>query len=412
MTIRRNGPASGYAGVSLTLFAGLFAAQAALIAMAPVLTQAASDLGVSTAAAGQLRTVAGFAAGATALGVGLASARIALGRLLLGASALLVVGALASAAAPSFAWLVVAQLPIGVSVAVLTSAGMLAAAEWAPPEARTRVLSWALVGQPAAWIVGMPLVGGVGERSWRYAWLALPLVAAVAFGVLVAPRARRRSSAVRTAPVVAALREAGIARWLGAEILANTGWAGTLVFSGALLAESYGSAPGLTGLLLAVAAAANVAGNFAARQLAGRDARQVLTLLTACLAIVDGLFGVLRIDLAASSTLLAAAAALAGARALVASLFAVSLPPELRPTVTGLRAATMQAGYFIGSLVGGAALAIGGYGALGAVTGASSVAAAALLARSQVDERSSGRSSYRTFTGPLREAQPAFRSLR
>jgi MFS transporter, DHA1 family, inner membrane transport protein len=411
VTIRRNGPAGGYAGVSVTLFAALFAAQAALIAMAPVLSQAATDLGVSTAAAGQLRTVAGFAAGATALGVGLASARIALGRLLLGASALLVVGALASATAPSFAWLVVAQLPIGVSVAVLTSAGTLAAAEWVPPEARTRVLSWALVGQPAAWIVGMPLVGDVGERSWRYAWLALPLVAALAFGVLVAPRARRRSSAVRPAPVVAALREPGIARWLGAEILANTGWAGTLVFSGALLVESYGSSPGLTGLLLAAAAAANVAGNFAARRLAGRDARQVLRLLTAGLAIFVGLFGVVRVDLAASSALLAAAAGLAGARALVASLFAVSTPPELRPTVTSLRTATMQAGYFIGSLVGGVALATGGYGALGTAMGSSFAAAAVLLARREVNERSSVQAPHRPFTGRMRGAQPAFRSL-
>jgi predicted MFS family arabinose efflux permease len=407
--MRRNGPPSGYAGVSLTVFAGLFAAQAAVIAMAPVLTQAASDLGVSTAAAGQLRTVAGLAAGATALGVGVASARIGLGRLLLGAAGLLAVGALASAAAPSFAWLVVAQLPIGVSVAVLTSAGTLAAAEWAPPEVRTRVLSWALVGQPAAWIVGMPLVGGVGERSWRYAWLVLPLVAAIAFGVLVAPRARRRSSAVRTASAMAALHEAGIARWLAAEVLANTGWAGTLVFSGALLAESYGSSPRRTGILLAVAAAANVAGNLAARRLAGRDPRQVLTLLTACLAIVDGLFGVVRVDLAASSALLAAAATLAGARMLVASLFAVSTPPEFRPTVTSLRAATMQAGYFIGSLVGGATLAIGGYGALGVAMGASFAAAAVLLARNQVNERSTWRLSYPLFGGRGRAAQPALR---
>ena len=405
MTIRRNGLGSGYAGGSVTLFAGLFAAQAALIAMAPVLTQAASDLGVSTAAAGQLRTVAGFAAGATALAVGVASARIALGRLLLGAAALLALGALASAAAPSYAWLVVAQLPIGVSVAVLTSGGTLAAAEWVPAEVRMRVLSWALVGQPAAWIVGMPLVGGVGERSWRYAWLVLPLVAAVAFGLLVAPRARRRSPAVRTAPVLAALREAGIARWLAAEVLANTGWAGTLVFAGALLAESYGSSPRLTGLLLAVVAAANVAGNFAARRLAGRDTRQVLMLLTAGLAIAVGLFGVVRADLAATAALLAVAAALAGARILVASLFAVSTPPELRPTVTGLRAATTQAGYFIGSLVGGAALAGGGYGALGVAMGASLAASVALLARNEVSERFSRRPSYRT------PAQPALRSL-
>jgi DHA1 family inner membrane transport protein len=387
MRIRKADAASGYAAVSVTLFAALFAAQAAVIAMAPVLAEAASDLGVSTAAAGQLRTVTGLSAGATALGVGAVAARISLGRLLIGASALLAAGALMSSAAPTFPLLVLAQLPIGVAVAVLTSVATLAAAEWSPPEVRTRVLSWALVGQPAAWIVGMPLVGVVGERSWRYGWLALPLVAAVASAFLARAHARGRSSAVRPAPARAALREAAIVRWLAAEVLANTGWAGTLVFSGALFAESYGSSPGLTGLLLSVAAVAYVVGNFLARRLAGRDARTVLTLLAAALAVVDGLFGAARLDAAASTALLATAASLAGARTLISSLFAVSTPPELRPTVTGLRAATMQVGYFLGSLIGGVALAAGGYGALGLAMGASFAGAAALLARSDAGER-------------------------
>jgi predicted MFS family arabinose efflux permease len=405
MRTRKADAASGYAAVSVTLFAALFAAQAAVIAMAPVLAEAASDLGVSTAAAGQLRTVTGLSAGATALGVSAVAARIPLGRLLIGASALLAAGALMSSAAPTFPLLVLAQLPIGVAVAVLTSVATLAAAEWSPPEVRTRVLSWALVGQPAAWIVGMPLVGVVGERSWRYGWLALPLVAAVASAFLARAHARGRSSAVRPAPLRAALGEAAIVRWLAAEVLANTGWAGTLVFSGALFTESYGSSPGLTGLLLSVAAVAYVVGNFLARRLAGRDARQVLRLLAAALAIVDGLFGVARVDAATSTALLATAATLAGARTLVSSLFAVSTPPELRPSVTGLRAATMQIGYFVGALIGGIALAAGGYGALGAAMGASFAGAAALLARNDAKERPRRRVLYRR-TGRERNPQP------
>ena len=167
MTDATNDTKDGYARVSVTLFAALFASQAALIAMSPVLAKAASDLHVSTAAAGQLRTVTGLAAGLTALSLGVVTARVALGRLLLGAAGLLAAGSLASALAPSYPLLVAAQLPVGVAVAVLTSVGTLAAAEWVHPDLRTRALSWALVGQPAAWIVGMPLVGLLGERSWR-----------------------------------------------------------------------------------------------------------------------------------------------------------------------------------------------------------------------------------------------------
>ena len=390
MTDATNDTEDGYARVSVTLFAALFASQAALIAMSPVLAKAASDLHVSTAAAGQLRTVTGLAAGLTALTLGAVTARVALGRLLLGASGLLAVGSLASALAPSYPLLVAAQLPVGVAVAALTSVGTLAAAEWVHPDLRTRALSWALVGQPAAWIVGMPLVGLLGERSWRYGWLALPLAAAIAAGVLAAPRAGRRPAASRPARASAAVRDRAIARWLASELLANTAWAGTLVFAGALFTESYGASTALTGCLLAVAAAAYVAGNLACRRLVQREPRAVLVLFASSLALIDGLFGIARVDVLGSAALLAGAGFLAGGRTLVTSAFALSMPPDVRPTITSLRAATMQLGYFVGSLVGGAALATGGYGALGLAMGLCFLGSAATLARRPLAHRTGG----------------------
>jgi MFS transporter, DHA1 family, inner membrane transport protein len=369
--------------VTAALFVCLFAGQAALIAMSPVLADAASDLDVATATAGQLRTITGLAAGITALGLGALAARVGLGRQLLAASALLALGSLASAAAPTFALLAVAQLPVGVAVAVLTTAGTLAAAEWVPPEWRTRVLSWALIGQPAAWIVGMPLIGLVGERSWRYGWLALPLVASALAAILVARRGHRPS--VRTpAPRMsarAALSDGGLARWLVSELLANAAWAGTLVYAGALLAESYRTSSGTTGCLLAVTAVAYVAGNLACRRLVRREPRQILVLFAIFLALADGLFGAARCSVVTSTTLLSIAAFGAGGRTLISSSFALATAPDVRPTVTSLRAATMQFGYFGGSIAGGGALAIGGYGALGAAMGLMFLGAAATLAR-------------------------------
>ena len=49
--------------------------------------------------------------------------------------------------------------------------------------------------------------------------------------------------------------------------------------------------------------------------------------------------------------------------------------------MTSLRAATMQFGYFAGSIAGGAALALGGYSALGATMGLLFLGAAATLVR-------------------------------
>src|SRR5215213_2795452 len=367
------------AAISGVLFLCLFAAQAGLIALSPVLADVARDLDVSTAVAGQLRTVAGIAAGVTALAFGPVGRRVGLGGRLLAGSALVASGSAASAAAPSLALLALAQVPVGAGVAVLTTAGTVAAAAWAPPEQRTRVLSWALVGQPAAWIVGMPLVGVVGGHSWRYAWLVLPLVASVLAGAAVLRRATEPPARTPAAPLRRALADRTIARWLTAELLANTAWAGTLVYSGALFVESYGASTRLTGVVLALAAAAYVAGNLASRRLAGKSATHLLPMLLLALAASTALFGSVRPSLLISTLLFSAAAFAAGARTLISNAAALSSPPELRPAAMAARSASMQFGYFVGSLVGGAALTAGGYRAFGLVVGSVFVAAAAAL---------------------------------
>ena len=123
----------GYAKVSGLLFLSLFAAQSGLIALSPVLAEAARDLGVSTAAAGQTRTVSGLVAALVAISVPLLSGRTSLRNQLLAGALLVGLGSLASAAAPSFPVLVLAQIPVGAGVGVLTTSGTLAAAAWVEP---------------------------------------------------------------------------------------------------------------------------------------------------------------------------------------------------------------------------------------------------------------------------------------
>ena len=116
------------------------------------------------------------------------------------------------------------------------------------------------------------------------------------------------------------------------------------------------------------------------------------------LAVTDGLFGVARSDVAASTALSRAPPSPPAARTLIASAFALAMPPHLRPAVTSLRAATMQFGYFVGSIAGGAALTLGGYSALGATMGLLFLGAAAMLARrpaSQNDRRARRRGGSR-----------------
>jgi predicted MFS family arabinose efflux permease len=368
--------------VSAVLFLCLFAAQLGLIALAPVLVEVAGDLAVSTAAAGQLRTIAGLAAGFTALALPVATSRIGLRPLLLCGAAVLGIGALASAAAPSFALLAAAQVPVGVGVAVLVATATAAAAEWVSPESRTRVLSWALIGNPAAWIVGMPLIGLLGQVSWRYAWLALPLTAALAAAIAVARTSAPAPAAASGGGLGAALADPALRRWMIAELAAYSGWIGVLVYSGALLTESYGTSTVTTGVLLALAAAAFTVGNLVFRRVADtEDSRRLLVRLALSMAALVALLGAVRPALPVTVAVLDAVAFLAGGRTLVGSAYGLRIGREQRTAAMAVRAAANQFGYFVGAATGGAALAVRGYPGLGIVLALLLVVGAVTLAQ-------------------------------
>ena len=361
--------------VAVTLFLCLFAAQAGLIVLTPVLSEVADDLDVSTAAAGQLRTVSGLAAGLAAILLGTVGRSLSLRRVLVGGAAGLALASVVSAAAPSFAVLALGQALLGVSVAALLVGGTVAAAEWVPRQHRTRVLSWALVGPPAAWIVGMPLIGAIGEIDWRWTWLALPLAAAFVAGARrcdapgVAPR--RASESMTTA-----LREPSTARWVLGEMLASSAWIGTLVFSGALFTESYGATSTVTGIVLAAAAAAYVAGNVYFRRIVECRAHICSSGLSLVLAVGVALFGIVRTSLPVSAALFAATGFVAGGRTLIGQRRRPRRNPGARLAVMGARAAAAQLGYFLGAAFAGGALSAAGYPGFGLALGLLFVASA------------------------------------
>ena len=350
--------------VGVTLLAALAASQAALVVLNPLLPEVASALDVSVAAAGQLRTASGLSAGAAALATGLLSARVGLRELLLGGVAILAAGSLSSAAAPDFAVLALAQVLVGVGIGVSYSAAIAAAADWTAPTDRSRVLALALLGPPLAWIVGMPLVGLVGEVSWRLAWLVVPVsMAAVATGLLLmrpsTPPAHARAG------LRAVLRYPGVARWSIGELLAFSAWAGALVYVGALLVESYDLSVAATGLALGFGALVYVPGNLLFRRWVDLHDRWLLIGLALSAAVAVAVLGMFRPSFWFSEAAFCWLSFIAGGRTLAGSARGLGLAPELRLGVTGVRTAALQSGYFVGAAAGGIALSVGGYGLLG-----------------------------------------------
>lgn len=360
------------ASPSLVLFTCLLASQAGMLVLSPILPELARDLGVTSAAAGQLRSVSGAVGGITAVLLAVMPRRPGLRDLLAAGAALLTAGSLLSAVAPTFALLAGAQAVLGVGVGILVAVGIAAAGEWPAASERPHVLAWAIAGMPVAWIAGMPVVGLLAGISWRAPFVGVPAVAgAVALGLLLQRPADERSE--RTAGG-GAWRRPGVARFAGGELLANAAWASVLTYSGVLLFESYDLTPALVALGLGGVAAAMVPGTFAARKRAAHATPRLLMGLTLFqAAAVAALCGV-RPGAVTTFAVLAAMAFVNGWRSMIASAVGMDAAPDDKVAVMSVRAASNQFGYLLGAAAGGLALGLGGFAALGGALAAMFVA--------------------------------------
>ena len=309
-TMRSNPFPNWLASPAPTLFVALFAAQAGYLALTPILPNLARDLGVSTATAGGLRVLSGVAGGVTALALVRARRRLGLRDLIRQGAVLVGLGSLLSAAAPDFGVLAGAQVAVGAGTAAILSGGVAAAAEWSGPGERSRVLSWALVGQPAAWVVCMPVMGVLSDVSWRFA-LTFPAIVALIVLIAVGERPAGRVSSP-SASLRAALRRPLVAGWAAGELFAYAGWGGTLIFAGAMMVESYGASVGLTGTILGAGALAYFPGNFIARRFVDSRSQLLLVSLGIAMAACVVLFDAFRPSLWVSGLLFAVLVFLAG----------------------------------------------------------------------------------------------------
>jgi MFS transporter, DHA1 family, inner membrane transport protein len=365
------------ASPSAALFMSVFTSQAGVLVLSPILVKVARDFDVSTAVAGQLRIVAAPVAALVAVAVVRAGARLPYRLLLAGGAGLVAAGSVASAVAPSFQALAIAQVPLWIGISTLVAGGIGAAGAWSAPEERTRLVARSLAGAPAAWIVGMPTIGWVAETDWRLAFLAVPLPAAVAtMGILAALPGGNPE--LRAAPSLLRLLRAPRAGWWAiGELLAMSAWAGMLVFSGALFVEVYGVSSRVTGLVLATVAGAYLAGNVLGGRMRGACARRALAVGNVAAAVAIALTWLVTPTLLVTLALFGVAAAIVAARTLTGTTYGFAIAGERKLEVGAARAALTHVGYLAGSLLGGAALAIGGDAAVGIAFGSLFLAAAA-----------------------------------
>ena len=358
------------ASPALVLFLALFASQSGVLVLSPILSDVADDFGVSIATAGQLRIVAAPLAAAVALLAARSLVRFSPRALLGAGSALVSLGSVASALAPSFAALALAQVPLWAGISLLLTAAIAASAAWSTPESRTRVVASMYAGPPAAWIVGMPLIGVVAEAGgWRLAFLVLPLPAALLAGLAAAGRPHDAPLAATGTSLRGLLRRSAPRRWALGELLATSAWAGTLVYSGALLTDGYGMTTTATGVALAAVAVAYLLGNQRAGRSSPDRARSTMLATSVVGAAAVVLTWAFTPAVAVTLVVFAISGAMVATRTVVATVYGFSVAGNLGREVAAARAVTTQLGYLVGSLAGGAAFALGGFPALAAAFG-------------------------------------------
>jgi predicted MFS family arabinose efflux permease len=224
----------------------------------------------------------------------------------------------------------------------------------------------------------MPLIGLAGEVSWRLAFLVLPVPAALLAGLALAAREPdRRPSGQAVPPLSALLRRQSARRWALGELFANSAWAGTLVFSGALLSEVHGTSSLVTGAGLALVALAYLLGNIWGGRREPRRARRATLETSAAAGVAVALVWAVTPDLVTTLVLFSVAGFLAAARTVSGTVHGFEVSREHEAAVGAIRAATTQLGYLFGSLAGGVALAVGGFDALALAYGGLFLAAVA-----------------------------------
>ncbi len=377
---RQAGPSSR-ARRLLPLVLATMASQAVLVVLAPTIVEVGREFGASVGAVGLARSTLAGAAIVSSLALAPFLDRAGIRPLLLWGAVLAIAGSAAAALSPSLVAFLSIHALIGVGFAFLLSAGFAGVAAF-PAEDRAWAMGYVVGANALAWIVVNPLAGMLTEAlSWRAAH-AVP--AAIALCVLASARAAPGGSAtgVPGLGLRGVLAEPSARRWILAEMIAYFAWGTHLTFTGAFFIERHGVGESVAGVLLALGAAVFFVTSVRGASLVGHLPRPRLI---AAAALVLGTLIALQFNAHAVVWIALAAfflsAVAGGVRTTVSSTLGLAQLPNQPGSMMSARTATLQMGYLLGGLLGGATLAWSGYAALGIIIAAGLVLCAALVLR-------------------------------
>ncbi|WP_369200780.1 MFS transporter [Streptomyces sp. PU-14G] len=348
--------------------------------IAGLLPSIADDLGVSTAAAGQLVTVFALVMAVSAPVMGALTSGLNRRAALLIALGVFVAGNAATALGTSYAMVMAARVATAVGAGTINSAASSTAAAIAPPDRRGRALAFVLGGLTLATALGLPLGTLIGRADWHLTLWAVAGVGLLAAGGIAVGLPRVTLPAASLPDRLGPLKQGRVLALLAVTSLAFLGAYTLYTYIAPALRKATGGDQSLLIWTLLAWGVGILAGNITAGRLVDRhDSARVLTgtlaLATAALALTP-------------LAVRALAPALVWAAVWGVTLGIVVVPQQHRlvalgsaaaPVLLGLNSAALYVGIALGGGLGG--LAQEGFGLAPAELGpvAAGVTAVALL---------------------------------
>ncbi len=364
-------PAPGQTRAFSIIAAALFLSNTAALMLGPLLVDLAREFDTSVAVTGQLlaATFASWAVFAPLVG----PISDSVGRRPVALTGLALMGTciLAAAFAPDFYVLMALLIGTGLGGAMIPPNSMAAIADVVSPENRGRAIGVAQGIMSAAAVIGVPVVAVLASvGDWRLPFVVLGTLLLATFALSWVWYPKGPATGPGSFSYLSRFKELGSISVFRFGMLANLaqriGFYAVVGYMAAYLIDTYGMSVGETALPLAIVGSGAVVGSLLAGMIASHKMR--LRFVTGA-ALAGGAAAAL---LFAVDPSIWATVAIAFGAVFLLSIgwpvfitFATDVAGQSRATAVGMMGASNRLGGVIGAAIGGAFLAIGGYGAVG-----------------------------------------------
>ena len=357
------------------------------VAISPFLPEIAASFGSTVPLVGQVTTVLALASAALGLVSGPLADLRGHRRLLLVGIAAVALNLAGTAFAPSLPALLALAVVAAVGDSLLFGLPYAVVGERFSGDLRRRAVAWVSAGLSLGVVVAPPLLAMVGKVvGWRGAML----VAAAATLAVLVPAARLlpvdppasgtldlRALADAYRPLLGSRPATGLLTAVG---LRAVGMIGPFVFFGAFVAERLEGGPDLVATAYLVLGLGVLGGDLLSANLPGHWPLRPLAATTiAGSSLLFGAFLGGELPLPTALALVAAAGFVSSVAAIALTTLLTQWTPAGTGTTMVLSGSLLNLGTAVGAAAGGAAIALGGYPALGALVPLVTVPAALLV---------------------------------